>query len=258
MAPAPRSLKELCGFSIEESRYRVEVARGPEEVEAACRLRFEVFNLELGEGLDSSVETGLDRDQFDDQCVHLLLREQGSGAVVGTYRLQDQQMAASGAGWYCDQEYVLNQLPKDVLAQAIELGRACIHREHRHSKALYALWRGIYGILHASGRRYLFGCCSLTSRDPRDGLICLNWLGQRGFMHPQYRLDARADYLCAGAPPTAAELERFSLPQLFGSYLRYGVQVASQPALDRAFGTVDFLVLFDQRRIDPKLARLLL
>jgi putative hemolysin len=258
MAPTPRSLHELWGFSVEESRYRVEVARSTQEIEAALRLRFEVFNLELGEGLDASAATGMDRDQFDAQCVHLLLKDRDSGEVVGTYRLQDQEMAASGAGWYCDQEYVLEQLPAEVRAQSIELGRACIHRDHRHSKALFALWRGIYGLLFASGRRYLFGCCSLTSRDPRDGLICATWLERRGFMHPQYRLSARPDYLCTGAPAAAAEVERFSLPQLFGSYLRYGVQAASEPALDRAFGTVDFLVLFDQRRIDPKLSKLLL
>lgn len=257
MASAPRSLRELGDFTLEESRYRVEIARTPAEVEAAMRLRFEVFNLELGEGLESSLATGLDRDPFDDHCVHLVLKDRDDGAVVGTYRLQDHAMAQAGVGWYCDQEYVLADLPAEILERSIELGRACIHRDHRHSKALFALWRGIYGVLSAAGRRYLFGCCSLTSRDPRAGLICARWLEERGSLRPDLRVRARPDYVCVGAPPTAQELEAFSLPQLFGSYLRYGVKACSEPALDRAFGTVDFLVLFDQRELDPKLVRLL-
>ncbi len=257
MASSPRSLRELGDFTVEESRYRVEIARTPAEIEAAMRLRYEIFNLELGEGLESSRATGLDRDPFDAQCVHLVLKDRDDGSVVGTYRLQDQPMALAGVGWYCDQEYVLSDLPAEVLERSIELGRACIHRNHRHSKALFALWRGIYGVLLASGRRYLFGCCSLTSRDPRDGLICARWLEQRGALWPDLRVRSRPDYLCSGASPTPAEVEAFALPQLFGSYLRYGVKVCGAPALDREFGTVDFLVLFDQRLLDPKLGRLL-
>ena len=62
-------------------RYRLRLAVTPEDREAACRLRFKVFNIELGEGLDSSYETGLDMDRFDTVCEHLIVEDKTSRRV---------------------------------------------------------------------------------------------------------------------------------------------------------------------------------
>lgn len=64
---------------IEDGRYLVRFARSREEIESALKLRFEVFNLELGEGLASSFQTGRDRDQFDATCHHLIGTEKATG-----------------------------------------------------------------------------------------------------------------------------------------------------------------------------------
>src|SRR5262249_5753737 len=72
----------------QSSAYEVTLATTLDEVRACQRLRYEVFNAELGEGLDSSHALGLDHDRFDVICDHLLVREAASGAVVGTYRMQ--------------------------------------------------------------------------------------------------------------------------------------------------------------------------
>ena len=69
-------------------RYRLRLAKSAEDREAACRLRFKVFNIELGEGLESSYETGLDTDRFDAVCEHLLVEDKLNRKVVGTYRMQ--------------------------------------------------------------------------------------------------------------------------------------------------------------------------
>src|SRR5208282_2991040 len=74
-------------------RYRLRLAETPEDREAACRLRFRVFNIELGEGLDSSYETGLDMDRYDAICEHLLVEDKTSRRVVGTYRMQSGETA---------------------------------------------------------------------------------------------------------------------------------------------------------------------
>ena len=97
--------------------------------EAACRLRFRVFNIELGEGLESSYETGIDTDHFDVFCEHLLVEEKTSGRVVGTYRMQSGATAAMNLGYYSAQEFEFapyEPLRRDIL----ELGRASIDREH--------------------------------------------------------------------------------------------------------------------------------
>ena len=73
----------------EVGRYRLRMAQSSEDRIAACRLRFRVFNIELGEGLESSYQTGLDTDQFDEVCEHLLVEDKQEDnparQIVGTY-----------------------------------------------------------------------------------------------------------------------------------------------------------------------------
>src|ERR1044072_679507 len=78
---------------IREGRYLLYFAQTPKELDAALKLRFEVFNLELGEGLESSFQTGRDRDEFDQSCHHLIVLDQQNNEVVGTYRMQTGEMA---------------------------------------------------------------------------------------------------------------------------------------------------------------------
>src|SRR6185436_13849796 len=128
-------------------------------------LRFEVFNLELGEGLDASFLTRRDEDPFDRTCHHLLVEDRASGRIVGTYRMQTSEMAAGACGFYSAGEFTLGSLPREVVAGSVELGRACIAREHRGRPVLFLLWKGLAGYLMHFGKRYLFGCCSLSTQD---------------------------------------------------------------------------------------------
>jgi putative hemolysin len=68
------------------------IASNPDHVDMAQKLRFEVFNLELGEGLPDSKETGRDKDPFDDICDHILIWD--DDLLVGTYRGQPGSRAA--------------------------------------------------------------------------------------------------------------------------------------------------------------------
>lgn len=244
---------DFAEFEIHLGDYTVRLARGGEERRQAQRLRYEVFNLELGEGFAEAARTGLDADRFDPQCDHLLLFDRAGPTVVGTYRMQPVARAREGLGLYCAGEFDLDHLPVRVLDSAIELGRACIHQDHRHGPALFALWRGLAAYLGHHRKHQLFGCCSLTGTDPRLGLIAECWLRENGEMHPDLRVPVRASHACEGAEPSEAEVARFVLPKLFSTYLRFSARVCSGPALDRDFGTIDFLVLMDTATFDPRL-----
>src|SRR3974377_1188242 len=91
----------------EVGHYRLRMAQNVEDRDAACRLRFRVFNIELGEGLESSYQTGLDSDQFDVFCEHLLVEDKLSRSIVGTYRMQSGESAAGNLGYYSEQEFDL-------------------------------------------------------------------------------------------------------------------------------------------------------
>ncbi len=241
--PVPSALDSAPDLTLREGRYRLRFASSEADVRAALRLRYEVFNLELGEGLQSSVATGLDQDQFDGGCHHLLVER--DDVVVGTYRMQTGAMAAAWAGFYSDGEYDLTPLGADVLAHAVEVGRACIHKDHRQQKVLFGLWRGLSAYLRHTRSRYFFGCCSLTSQDMDEGLATMEWLRRHELVVDGPLAPAREGLRCTGPAPDPARVAAVRLPTLFRTYMRFGAKVCSEPAIDREFGTIDFLVLMD-------------
>jgi putative hemolysin len=242
-------------FELLQGRYRVGFARTRAEVESALRLRYEVFNLELGEGLDHSRARGLDEDCFDEICDHLLVQDRVKGKTIGTYRMQTHQMACAHRWFYSAGEFDLGCLPVTVLEQSVEVGRACVAREYRSRQALFLLWRGLAGYMRERRKRYLFGCSSLTSQDPAAGLKALQQLERSGHVHPTLSVPPHPGVDCRreAAAPLAAEVR---LPILFTTYLRYGAKVLGPPALDREFKTIDFLTLLDLECLPPDLHRL--
>ena len=246
----PQGLPER---TLREGRYEVRFARSEAELDAVLRLRFDVFNLELDEGLEESFATGLDRDEFDAVCHHLMVVEVASGAVVGTYRLQTSEMAASHLGFYSATEFDFSTMPPAVVGEAVEIGRACIGAAHRNTEVLFLLWKGLALYVAANRRRYLFGCCSLTSQDAAEGRAALAQLAAAGHLHPEVRLAALPDFACAEAAPGEAPPPDVRLPMLFRIYLRHGGKVCGPPAIDPRFKTIDFLMLFDVNAMNPRM-----
>lgn len=258
--------------TLREGRYSVRFARSQEELDELLGLRFEIFNVELGEGLDTSWETGLDRDPFDAVCHHLIVIDNEDERIVGTYRMQTASMARGHIGFYSDGEYDLGDLPEEVRQSAVEVGRACVALEHRNTQVLFLLWKGLAMYTASNQLRFLFGCCSLTSQDPAEGQAMLEYLREKDHLHPSVWLEPRPDYRCVvEASPdesgpsdasysadellAAAPSTRVHVPKLFRIYLRHGAKVCSPPAIDREFKTIDFLVLFDVAAMDEKKVR---
>jgi putative hemolysin len=251
--PAARELAGAGRVGAGLGSYSVRPAESPEERSAAFRLRFNVFNLELNEGLAASYETGEDQDEFDRVCDHLIVEDSRTGQVVGSYRLQSGFSAAKNIGYYSEREF--DFAPYEPLrGSLLELGRACVDRDHRSFEVLTLLWRGIFQYAQARGLRYLIGCSSLTSQD------C-------GFGSAMYRKLTK--YLTTAAlqtqptPPYAFPLEsafRFDCrpPKLLRAYLSIGAEICGPPAIDREFKTIDFLTLLDLERLAPALRQRML
>ena len=269
--PSPSVTKTTPRIHAEVGRYRLRLAASAEDREAACRLRFNVFNIELGEGLASSYQTGLDADQFDPVCEHLLVEDKieddPSRSIVGTYRMQSGGTAARNLGYYSEQEFSF--APYEALRPGIlELGRASIDREHRTPEVLTLLWRGIAQYATDMGLRYLIGCSSLNSMDPAEGWQMYRQLEQYR-VSPEFETEPTAAYACpseqegAHAQPSPCILESNpaesvvaaqaatqtlpKVPKLLKTYLTIGARIAAPPAWDREFGTIDFLTLLDLR-----------
>lgn len=238
-------------LDVRQGRYRVRFARSERDLDLLFRLRYEVFNVELDEGLAESRAERRDRDEYDEHCEHLLVELQETGEIVGTYRMQFPEVARAARGLYVESEFDLSAIPRDVLDRAVELGRACITRAHRSKKVLFLLWCGLAHVVQRYERRYLFGCSSLTSQDPAVGLRLARDLERQGRRHPELVANPLPAFECR----TDVDLDRvpaIEVPTLFATYLRYGAHVLGPPALDRRFGTIDFLTLLDVEEMDPR------
>jgi putative hemolysin len=251
----------------EVGRYRLRLAETVEDRLAACGLRFKVFNIEMGEGLESSYQTGLDTDQFDLFCEHLLVEDKSeenpARRIVGTYRMQSGTSAGRNLGYYSEQEFSFAAY-EPLRPGILELGRASIDREHRTPEVLTLLWRGISQYATNMGLRYLIGCSSLTSKDPAEG-----WQMYRQLEHyrvsPEFETAPTAAYACPSeqegthAQPlpclqdcqanrsTLTSPAPVQVPKLLKTYLAIGARIAGPPAWDREFGTIDFLTMLDLR-----------
>ena len=232
------------------THYATRLARSLEDIRAAQSLRFQVFNLELNEGLEQSYATGLDEDPFDAVCDHLIVEHLPSANIVGTYRLQTGANAAENLGYYCAQEFEFACF-EPLRAEMIELGRACVHPQHRNLVVLGMLWKGIADYAKVRGGRYLFGCSSITSQDPAVGASAYADLCRKHLAHPQWRTRPLAAYDCSLSQLAA---EPVKIPKLLRAYLTLGANICGPPALDRQFKTIDFLTLLDLDAL-PLLAR---
>jgi putative hemolysin len=226
--------------------YQLRFAESREDLEAAFRVRFLVFNLELNEGLESAYESGHDTDEFDNTCDHLIVEHRPSRQVVGTYRLQTGRAAARNLGYYSAREFDFSAY-EPIRDSLVELGRAAIHREHRSFEVLTLLWRGIAMYAAERKARYLIGCSSLTSQCPQEGSDMHARLVEY-LAEPSLRTTPQAHFSFPILAPRP-HLASVRPPKLLRAYLSIGAKVCGPPALDREFKTIDFLTLLDLERI---------
>ncbi len=169
------------------------------------------------EELDAALKR--DMDEFDEQCHHLIVVDtENQDRVVGTYRMQTSDMARAGRGFYSNVEFELSKLPPEVLSDSIELGRACVAQDHRNTAVLFLLWRGLAAYLMHNRKRYLFGCCSLTSQDPLDGLGVMRSLERSGQIDPSFNVTTQPGFECVAEDDVLVDRE-VRLPKLFQIYI---------------------------------------
>ena len=255
VAGYPVATKALPTSEHTSGMYALRFAQSPEELEAILKLRFEVFNLELDEGFAESYHTGRDEDELDARFHHLAITHKPTGAIVGTYRMQTAQMAAAMGGFYSAGEFDLGGIPADILEDAVEIGRACVAKAHRNGRVLQLLWRGLAQYLTWNHKRYLFGCCSLTSQDLDLGHRVYQFLLAEGHADADSCVTPLDGLECAPDPTRDSPRPEVHIPALFQSYLNLGARVCGPPAIDRRFQTIDYLVLLDIQALDERIYR---
>ncbi|WP_433429061.1 GNAT family N-acetyltransferase [Nonomuraea sp. CA-141351] len=229
-------------ITLDTGRYSVGMATSAADVQAAQRLRHEVFAEEMGARLDSPV-SGLDVDRFDAYCDHLLVRD--GREVVGTYRLLPPGRADR---LYSDAEFDLANLAP-LRKGLVEAGRTCVHPDHRGGAVVALMWAGIARYMVSGGHQWLAGCCSVPLDD--GGAMAAAVMERVPLGPEEYRVTPSTPW----RPQDAAHSDRFVPPALLRGYLRLGAWVCGAPAHDQDFGTADFFVLLSMANVNTRYLR---
>lgn len=233
------------------SGYTLLIADDASQVAAAQRLRHQVFATELGAHLPGAVD-GRDEDEFDDFCDHLIVRDDASGEVVGTYRMMPPKAAERAGRRYADGEFDMSRL-SSLRDQLVEIGRSCVHPDHRAGAVVNLMWAGIARYLLLNNLRWLGGCASVPLADGgRTAAGVWARVSARHLSPPALRVTPRNPWLSDHTP---AGDPKSPVPALLRGYLRLGSWICGEPSFDPDFNCADFYVLLSMDRIDARYLR---
>ncbi len=226
-------------------------ARHQDEVRQAQRLRYQVFAVEMGATLPNTLP-GHDIDLFDDYCEHLLVRDEDSQEVIGTYRVLTPTQAKRAGSTYSDTEFDLTRL-RLLRSRMVELGRSCVHANHRHGGVILALWGALAEFMARNQLDTMIGCASIPMQ--HNGASS----GQAAAsIWRQVRQTHLAPIEYHVTPRLALPVDRLddSLevepPALIKGYLRLGAKVLGAPAWDPDFNSADLPMMMRIADLPPR------
>src|SRR6478735_6478787 len=228
--------------------YHVRLAASEADVLAACRLRSQVLAAEYGASTAGPV--GLDREEFDDRCDHLIVWHH-DGATARLLPPHSNDATPRGAGLHANRAFGLMPLER-LLNSTVEAGRGCVHPDHRSGAAVSLLAGGLARYLHLTGYRYLLGCASMDLADGGHNAAAFWDLALTRHLAPaERRCRPRSPIAIGGLPRTG----RPTVPALLGGFLRLGGKLCGPPGYSEMFHTAEFLVLLDLRDADRRQLR---
>lgn len=257
---APMQTNSNSIVNKKERVLEVRLAENQLEIERALALRYDVFNLEMGEGLPQSSSTRKDRDEYDLYCNHLIVTDKmNEGKIVGTYRILTRKMAKEGIGFYSETEFDITAI-YNLTDEIAEVGRSCVHRDYRDGSVISLLWQGLAEFMIKQNVRYLMGCGSIHSTDAHVASQSYAFLKEKQAIAPEaFRVFPNPDFMIPGFDPdySIPDMKAISknIPPLLKGYLRVGAKICGIPALDSLFGTMDVFILFDRKELTDRYAK---
>jgi len=234
----------------DEGRLYVELASSEADVIESQRLRYRIFGEEMGATLKGA--QGLDQDELDPFCRHLLVRESTGRRLVASTRILTDSQARRLGRWYSSAEFELGTI-LHLPGRILEIGRTCVHPDFRQGAAIAVLWSGLASFINMHGFDYLFGCASLPLGEG-GGLAeaIMNRLRREAMSPEPLRVTPR---LSVPRPGGADSNLAAPMPPLLKAYVRLGAKVCGEPFWDRDFNVADVLMLLNMDDLNPSYSR---
>jgi putative hemolysin len=247
--------------SIRSGSLEVRLAQTMAEIEAAQRLRYQIFYQEMAAQPSAEQRAALrDFDDYDTVCDHLLVIDHNlpeDDAVVGTYRLIRREMAARRGSFYSSSEFDVSRII-DYPGEILELGRACVALPYR-GRGINLLFRGISNYVSRYSIEVMFGCASLPGVDPDSIALPLSYLYYYHLAPPALRVVAVSDRYVEMRRVASHEIDPASamveMPPLLKAYLRLGGFIGDGAVIDSQFHTTDVCIIVKTDMITDKYAK---
>ena len=248
-------------MKTDDLRLELRLARDDRDLAAAQRLRYAVFVEELGgDGPLVDHAARLERDEYDTVFDHLILIDRRRDAkslddVVGVYRVLPSTRVGPADRFYSEGEYDLGPLRASG-RKLLELGRSCVHPDHRGGSAMFHLWNGLADYVLERGIEVLFGVASFHGTDAIPLAQPLSWLHHHHLAPPALRVTARPEHRQEMNLLSPDALDRkaamLATPALIKAYLRLGGFVGDGAWTDHAFNTTDVCLVMDTARMSDR------
>ncbi|GGX31119.1 GNAT family N-acetyltransferase [Undibacterium squillarum] len=233
------------------SKLSLSLATTPEEIREVQRLRYKVFIESMGLSALANAE-GLDQDEFDEHCDHLLVRDSKTLKVVGTYRILGPNAARTIGRYYSETEFDLTRLA-NLRSGIAEAGRACIHPDYRSGAVIMMLWAGIAAYMRRERCSHLIGCASISLTDGGVNAAAIyRSLTEKEMCPLEYRVSPLLPFPLDGIEAQASDAR---IPPLLKGYLRAGAWICGEPAWDPDFHSADLFVMLPLANLDARYAR---
>lgn len=230
---------------------QVSLATSAEDIAATQRLRHQVFVEEMGARLPRDPD-GREWDEFDPHCLHLMVTDPRCGQLVGSTRLLLDDGARATGMFYSETEFHLQPV-LSLDGRFMEVGRTCIHPDHRTGAAIRTLWNGIARLVIEHDIDYLFGCASLSmDHQGAQAQAVMDRIRPRYFTTPNLRVAPRLALTEIFPLPHNVPVV---LPALLKAYLRLGARVGGEACWDPVFNVADVFVLLHREQLAPRYAR---
>lgn len=237
------------------SKLTVKLADRPEEVEQAFRLRYQVF-VEEERIAHMMNDSGIEQDEYDEYCEHLIVRDEEKELVVGVYRMLPGYRVKD-KGIYTCTEFDLTGF-REQLPLALEIGRTCVHPDYRESRTMLLLWNGMLGYFGRDEFTYLMGCASVRAHDPQELNTIYSYFCNKTYTIDRYAITPLPSHRVERLRHIGEVDEKTAfgkLPPMIKGYLRLGSEIVREPAYDPIFNTYDFCMILTKDQMSPKYQR---
>ena len=219
------------------SRFSAYFTRSRREILKVQRMRYRIFSEEYGASFHAPF--GLDRDRFDRHCLHLVVRDNQTGELVGYTRVLPGDRVARTGGFYSTGEFHM-PLVRHLDGQVAEIGRTCIDPRHRGGAVITVLWARLARYMIEQNTRYLIGCASIALGEGYNVAAIDQHIRENHRAPAQYRVSPR--YRLESLPGDPLENGK-RMPPLLKAYLRMGAKVCGEPCWDPDFNCLDYFIL---------------